>query len=79
MYKRQPLVGFKKILCNPRLVHCIKEMCIRDRLNIKAPKASGTIKKLKNGKTYYIKIRAYTNTNGKKIYGKDSDIKKIKL
>ena len=49
------------------------------KLNIKAPKASGTIKKLKNGKTYYIKIRAYTNTNGKKIYGKDSDIKKIKL
>ena len=49
------------------------------KLNIKAPKVSGMIKKLKNGKTYYIKIRAYTNTDAKKIYGKDSGIKKIKL
>lgn len=49
------------------------------KLNIKVPKATGTIKKLKNGKTYYVKVRAYTNTDGKKIYGKDSDINKIKL
>ena len=49
------------------------------KLNIKSPKASGMIKKLKNGKTYYVKVRAYANTDSKKIYGKNSNIKKIKL
>ncbi|MGI5968967.1 MAG: family 43 glycosylhydrolase [Lachnospiraceae bacterium] len=49
------------------------------KLNIKSPKASGMIKKLKKGKTYYVKVRAYANTDSKKIYGKYSNIKKIKL
>jgi hypothetical protein len=35
--------------------------------------------KLKKGKTYYVKVRAYkTDSTGKKIYGAYSKVKKIK-
>ncbi len=37
-----------------------------------------TITKLKKGKTYYVRVRAYKKSSGKKIYGKWSKIKKIK-
>lgn len=35
-------------------------------------------KKLKRGKTYYYKVRAYKNVNGKKVYGAYSKIAKVK-
>ena len=38
-----------------------------------------TITKLKKGKTYYVRVRAYKKLSGKKIYGKWSKIKKIKI
>ncbi len=38
-----------------------------------------TITKLKKGKTYYVRVRAYKKSSGKKIYGKWSKIKKIKI
>lgn len=37
-----------------------------------------TVKKLKKGKTYYFKVRAYKMNKGKKLYGKYSKIKKAK-
>ena len=38
-----------------------------------------TIKKLKKGQTYYLRIRAYKKDSaGRKVYGKWSDVKKIK-
>lgn len=40
---------------------------------------SSTIKGLKKGKTYYIKVRAFTTVSGVRIYGSYSKIKKIKL
>ena len=42
-------------------------------------KISYTIKKLKNKKTYYIRVRAYAINRGKKVYGNWSNIKKIKV
>lgn len=43
-------------------------------------KTSYTIKKLKKGKTYYVKVRAFRyDENGKKLYGKYSSVKKIKV
>ena len=47
--------------------------------NLKNSASSTNIKKLKKGKTYYFRIRTYTKTNGKKIYGKWSDKIKIKV
>ena len=41
--------------------------------------ASITIKKLKKRKTYYMRVRAYKYANGKKVYGKWSSVKKIKI
>ena len=38
-----------------------------------------TIKKLKSKKKYYVRVRAYKNVNGKKIYGKWSDVKSVKV
>lgn len=38
-----------------------------------------TKKKLKKGKTYYIKVRAYKVIDGKKVYGTYSKVKKIKM
>lgn len=43
-------------------------------------KLSNTIKKLKKGKTYYVKVCAYKkDSTGKKIYGKDSAIVQVKI
>ncbi len=42
-------------------------------------KLTVTIKKLKKKKTYYVRVRAYSVTNGKKKYGKWSKTKKVKI
>ena len=43
-------------------------------------KTSYTIKKLKKGKTYYVRIRAYKlDSTGGKVYGKYSSVKKVKI
>ncbi|BCN30619.1 metallophosphoesterase [Anaeromicropila herbilytica] len=41
--------------------------------------ASKSISNLTKGKTYFVKIRSYKIVDGKKLYGKYSDVKKIKL
>lgn len=40
---------------------------------------SSTIKKLKRKKVYYVKVRAYIVSSGKKTYGKWSAVKKVKI
>ena len=42
-------------------------------------KTTFTVKKMKKKKIYYVRIRAYTILNGKKVYGKWSSAKKIKI
>ena len=46
---------------------------------ITTSKTKYTIKKLKKKKTYYVRVRAYTVNNGKKVYGKWSKVKKVKI
>lgn len=40
---------------------------------------SATIKKLKTGKTYYVRVRAYQKVNGKKVYSEYTKTIKIKI
>lgn len=40
---------------------------------------SVTIKKLKKKKTYFVRVRAYKLVDGKKVYGKWSAVKKVKI
>ncbi|MCR5791530.1 MAG: family 43 glycosylhydrolase [Lachnospiraceae bacterium] len=50
------------------------------KVNLSAKKTSVTVSKLKKGKTYYVKVCAYTkNAKGTKISGKYSAVKKIKV
>lgn len=47
---------------------------------VTSKKTKKTIKKLTKGKTYYFKVRAYkVNSIGRKIYGKASSVKKVKI
>ena len=47
---------------------------------VESKKTKKTIKKLTKGKTYYFKVRAYkVNSIGRKIYGKASSVKKVKI
>ena len=43
-----------------------------------AKKSELGVNKLKKGKTYYVRIRAYKKINGKVLYSKWSAIKKVK-
>lgn len=43
----------------------------------KANKASKVIKKMKVGKKVYVKVRAYQNVNGQKVFGNFSKVKKL--
>ncbi len=45
----------------------------------KAKTVTYTQKKLKSGKTYYYKVRAYRTVNGKKVYGSYSTVKSVKV
>ena len=53
--------------------------------NVKAAAKKTTLKKLKKGKTYYVKVRTYKDVLNKatgetiRIYGKDSNVKKVKI
>lgn len=51
----------------------------RKLIKVSKKKTSCTIKKLKSKKTYYVRVRAYKNVKGKIIYGKWSQIKKMKV
>ena len=42
-------------------------------------KLTKTFKKLKSGKKYFVKVRAYNVVNGKKVYGKWSKVKAKKV
>ena len=51
----------------------------KKKKSIQTKKTKYTIKKLKKNKTYYIRVRAYKMNGRKKVYGKWSKVKKVKI
>ena len=49
------------------------------KVTVSASALSKTVTGLKQGKTYYVKVRAYKTVNGKKIYGQYSSVRKQKV
>ena len=49
------------------------------KINVKKSKKTATVKKLKAGNTYYVRIRAYSKVNGVKYYGAWSKVKKVQV
>ena len=51
----------------------------KKKKSVQTKKTKYTIKKLKKKKTYYIRVRAYKMNGKKKVYGKWSKVKKVKV
>ena len=52
----------------------------KNKKNVNMTATSKTIKNLKKGTTYYVKVRAYAkDSKGKKVYGAYSKVKKVKI
>ena len=49
------------------------------KVTVSASALSKTVTGLKQGKTYYVKVRAYKTVNGKKLYGLYSSVRKQKV
>lgn len=47
--------------------------------NVTSAKKTVSIKKLKKGKTYYVRVRAYKMIDHNKVYSKYSSVKKVKI
>ena len=62
------------IATNSKFTKNVEKFTVKGRTAV-----SKTIKELKKGKTYYVKVRAYKTVNGTKLYGEYSASKKVKL
>ena len=51
----------------------------KKKKSVQTKKTKYTIKKLKKKKTYYIRVRAYKMNGRKKVYGKWSTVKKVRI
>lgn len=67
--------GYQVVIAtNSKFTKNVEKFTVKGRTTV-----SKTIKELKKGKTYYVKIRAYKTVNGTKLYGEYSASKKVKL
>lgn len=66
--------GYRVFYTTDRDFDYVKKVVVKD-----AKATSKTIKKLKSGKKYYFKVRAYKTFAGKNIYGNLSKIKSVKV
>lgn len=64
-----------------RITYALDKKFTKGKKIVNIPKNSvgKTISKLKKGKTYYIKVQAYVKDGTKKVYGKPSTVKQVKI
>ena len=51
----------------------------KTKKSVKVKKTTAVVKKLRSGRTYYVKVRAFKKVNGQKIYGKYSAVKRVRV
>lgn len=74
-------VTWKKVTCSGYQIRYSTSKSFKTYKTLTVKKGSTVsknISKLKKGKTYYVKVRAYKTANGKKVYGAFSTVKKTK-
>lgn len=79
---KKALVKYKAIsgASGYEIVYSTDKKVKKNRTTVKTKAKSRTLKGLKKGKTYYVKVRAYkTDSTGLVVYGKYSAIKKVKI
>lgn len=79
---KKALVKYKAVsgASGYEIVYSTDKKVKKNRTTVKTKAKSRTLKGLKKGKTYYVKVRAYkTDSTGQVIYGKYSAVKKVKI
>ena len=79
---KKALVKYKAVsgASGYEIVYSTDKKVKKNRTTVKTKAKSRTLKGLKKGKTYYVKVRAYkTDSTGQAVYGKYSAIKKVKI
>lgn len=79
---KKALVKYKAVsgASGYEIVYSTDKKVKKNRTTVKTKAKSRTLKGLKKGKTYYVKVRAYkTDSTGLVVYGKYSAIKKVKI
>ena len=79
---KKALVKYKAVsgASGYEIVYSTDKKVKKNRTTVKTKAKSRTLKGLKKGKTYYVKVRAYkTDSTGQAIYGKYSAVKKVKI
>ena len=78
--KRTVKLSLKKLASNGYQIQiATNKKFTKGRKTYATTKVSYSIKKLKKGKNYYIRVRGYNRNGSKKLYGKWSTVKKIKI
>lgn len=80
--KKTVTLKWKKVKASGYEIQCCTSKKFKKsvtKVTVKKSKKKATVKKLKAGRTYYVRIRAYSKVNGKKYYGAWSKVKKVKV
>ncbi len=79
--KGKTVVSFKKVsgAVGYQIQYAKNKKFTKGKKNKTTKKTTYTIKKLKKNKTYYFRVRAYKLSGKKKVYGKWSAVKKLKI
>ncbi len=81
--KKQAAVSWEKVAGASGYEICCSTKKDGNYKKIKTVTKGSTVKythrKLKSGRTYYYKVRAYRTVNGKKVYGSYSSVKSVKV
>ncbi len=77
---KKVLVKWKKVnKADGYQIQVAQKKTFKGKKSVTTTKTSYTIKKLKKKKTYYVRVRAYKMNGQKKVYGKWSAVKKVKI